>query len=442
MPLQRYRPLVDEFADRIRAGELVPGTRLPTVRALATRHRVALATAARVYAELTDLGLVVGETGRGTFVRDTSLPRDHGLAQLTLPDGVVDLTFSYPSLPNQAAMLRDGLRRLAAEGDLDALMHSQPHGGRPHERQTVANHVRSRGLRVDADQVLIVNGAQHGLAVVCSALLQVGDVIAVDPLTYPGFKSLAQSLRLRLDPVPSSDGSLDIDALEAMCRTRRVRAVYTMPTLHNPLGYVMSLEKRRALAALAERYDLLLIEDAAYAFLAEPAPTPLFTMAPNRCVYVSGLSKSIASGLRFGIVAAPTSLIPALQDAIRVSTWSSPSLTVALACRWMESGEVDAMEVLKRQDARQRQALARRVLDGLDIVGHPSSYFLWLRLHDDLRADQVTSQLARWGVLTTTAEPYATTPSAPHALRLALGSLDLRALEAALTKVRHAAGLQ
>ncbi len=105
----------------------------------------------------------------------------------------MDLNFNYPSLPGQADLLRNALRGLASSGDLESLLRYQSHGGRPHERASVALHLERRGLSVRADQVLIVSGAQHGLAVAALAMLQPGDVIAVDALTYPGFKVLAQT---------------------------------------------------------------------------------------------------------------------------------------------------------------------------------------------------------------------------------------------------------
>ncbi|MGR4869479.1 PLP-dependent aminotransferase family protein [Variovorax sp. LARHSF232] len=434
----RYRPLIDEFSRRIRSGELRPGEQLPTVRALMREQGVALATATRVYNSLEAIGLVVGEAGRGTFVRDTSLPRSHGLPQQP-GGGVVDLSFNYPALPGQAELLREGLRSLAAAGDLDALLHSAPQGGRPHERQTAARHLRNRGIRVGGEQVLIVNGAQQGLALAAMALLAPGDAIAVDALTYPGIKALAAAHRLALCALPQTGGQTDLDALAALCRRRRIRAVYSMPTLHNPLGSVMSLADRERLVALAERHDLLIIEDGAYAFLAEPAPSPLFTLAPGRTIYVSGLSKSVASGLRVGFVAAPPALVPALEQAQRASTWNTPSVVVALACRWIESGEVDALEEAKRRDAGQRQALARRVLRGCALCAHPSSYYLWLALPEGLRADPVVSALQREGVLLSNAEPFAATAHVPQALRVALGSVPLEVLKLALQKVRDAA---
>jgi DNA-binding transcriptional MocR family regulator len=130
MPQARYKQLVDALAAQIRDGSLPPGTRLPTLRKLAAQEGLALVTASRVYAELQAMGLVSGETGRGTFVRESLLPRGLGIDQHATASGMVDLNFNYPSLPGQAEMLRAGLRQLAASGDLEALLRYQPHGGR------------------------------------------------------------------------------------------------------------------------------------------------------------------------------------------------------------------------------------------------------------------------------------------------------------------------
>jgi DNA-binding transcriptional MocR family regulator len=126
---------------------------------------------------------------------------------------------------------------------------------------------------------------------------------------------------------------------------------------------------------------------------------------------VSGLSKSVATGLRVGFVAAPAALVPAIERAIRVTTWNTPAMTTAIACRWLDDGTVGRLEAAKRADARTRQSIARDALAGLDLVGHPSSYFVWLPLAQDARADRIAALLARKGISVATAEPYAT--SAP-----------------------------
>ena len=433
----RYKTLVDKLAAEIREGRLTPGTRLPTHRALAAREGLALVTATRVYAELEAMGLVSGETGRGTFVRETLLPRSLGIDQQAAATGMLDLNFNYPSLPGQAELLRSALRQLASSGDLEALLRYQPHGGRPHERETVARHLASRGLTVGADQVAIVDGAQHGLATTVMALLQPGDVVAIDALTYPGFKVLAEAHRLDLAPIPAAGQGPDLDALEALCKRRRVRAVYAMPTLHNPLGWVMGASRRRQLVAIARRHGLLIIEDAAYAFLEANPPAPLAAMAPETTVYVSGLSKSVATGLRVGFVAAPAAWVSRIERAIRATTWNTPGVMTAITCGWLDDGTVKRLEAGKRRDAISRQAIAGEVLTGLRCVRHPASYFVWLPLAEEVRADKVAMALMADRISVSTAEPFATTAQVPHALRLALGSVELDALRDALETVKR-----
>ncbi|WLH76993.1 PLP-dependent aminotransferase family protein [Pseudomonas sp. FP2335] len=436
MPRARYKSLVDTFAQAIRSGDMPPGTRLPTHRQLAAEHGLALVTASRVYTELEAMGLVSGETGRGTFVREISLPPGQGSGQMSVAAGMLDLNFNYPSLPGQADLLRTALRQLALSGDLEALLRYQPHAGRVHERAAAARHLLSRGLAVASEQVLLVSGAQHGLAVTMMALLKPGDVIAVDALTYSGFKVLAETLHLEIVAIPVTPTGPDLEYLHSLCRKRPVRAVYSMPTLHNPLGWVMGLALREQLVAIARQHNLMIIEDAAYAFLAEDAPPPLATLAPERTVYVAGLSKSVATGLRVGFVAAPVPWVKAVERTIMATTWNVPGVMSAIAVGWIEDGTVAQLEAQKREDARARQALAAQVLTGLEYLSHPSSYFLWLPLPEEARADQVAMALQRENVSVSTAEPFAVGAHVPHALRLALGSVAMPMLREALVKVR------
>lgn len=437
MAAPRYKTLVDTFASDIRAGRLTAGARLPTHRALAAREGIALVTATRVYAELEAMGLVSREQGRGTFVRDIAVPEGHGIDQQVIATDAVDLNFNYPSLPDQADLLRQALRETATSGELDALLRYQPHRGRAQDRASIARHLEHRGLAVGPDRVLVVNGAQHGLAVTVMATLAPGDVVAVDALTYPGFKVLAQAFRLDLEPLPATAQGPDLDAFEKLCATRPVRAVYTMPTLHNPLGWIMPAPDRARLIETARRYGTLLVEDATYAYLAEDPPPPLAASAPDITVYVSGLSKSVATGLRVGFVAAPPHLVAPLERAIRATTWNTPALTTAIACRWLDDGTVSRLEARKREDARARQTIAAQELAGLPLIGHPSSYFTWLPLPDDARADRLTATLARLHISVSTAEPFTTTKHTPQALRLALGSTDPDSLRSTLRTVRR-----
>ncbi|BBA95634.1 putative GntR family transcriptional regulator [Actinacidiphila reveromycinica] len=437
----RYKAVVDGFAAAIRSGELPPGTRLPTHRTLAREHGIALATATRVYGELTAAGLVAGEPGRGTFVRDRS--GYDGLDARRIPRGrrVADLSFNQPLAPGQGDELREALRRLAASGDIASLLGQHPVGGRATDRAAVATHLLDAGLDVPPDAVLLTAGAQHALDTAVRALARPGDVIAVDALTYPGIKLAADVHGVELAAVPHTVEGMDLDALAALAGRRRLAAVYTMPTLHNPLGTVASAAHRLALADLARRADLTLIEDGTYAFLL-PGPAPLQALAPERTVHLAGLSKSVAAGLRFGHLVAPPAYVPALTRVLRASTWGLPPLVTALATGWIADGTVRGLAEDRRQDARARQEVAQRVLGGLDYRAHPAAPFGWLGLPATPgRAAGAARALAERGVLVSTSDAFAVGTSSPRpALRLALASprSHLR-LEDALRQVRATA---
>ncbi|HCI6037718.1 TPA: PLP-dependent aminotransferase family protein [Klebsiella pneumoniae] len=434
----RYKAVVDRYAQAIRSGQLPAGTRLPTHRTLAAGERISLATATRVYRELEEMGLVSGETGRGTFVRDLSLPPGHGVDQQVVAADVVDLNFNYPSLPEQGDALREALRQLAMAGDIDSHLRYQPHAGRLAERDIIARHLTCQHFAPDAENVLIVNGAQHGLAVTVMGLLRPGDVVAVDALTYSGFKVLAALYHLELVAIPCRPEGPDLQALQTLCQQRRVRAVYTMPTLHNPLGWVLNTGQRQALADLARQHDLLIIEDAAYARLVSHPPPPVVSYAPERTVYVTGFSKNIATGLRVGVVISPPRYRPEIERAIRATTWNTPTLISSLICAWIEDGTVARFETQKRQDARQRQQMAREVLCGLPVVSHPDSYFVWLPLGEESRADRLANALMERRISVSTAEPFCVSTTIPQALRIALGSVPFDSLRPALLSVRDA----
>jgi DNA-binding transcriptional MocR family regulator len=122
-------------------------------------------------------------------------------------------------------------------------------------------------------------------------------------------------------------------------------------------------------------------------------PAPLAALAPERTVYVSGLSKSVSTGLRVGFSSAPTTLLPSIERAIRATTWNTPGVMTTIACRWLDDGTVARLEAQKRADAEARQSIAPDVLADMTVVGHPSSYFLWLPLPAEVRADRVAGAL-------------------------------------------------
>ena len=437
MKKARYKDLADMLSTAIQEGKLAPGTKLPTHRAFAEQFNVALATATRAYGELERRGMIVGEAGRGTFVRDLGLPPTLGVRQ-TANDGLVDLVFNMPGDAADADMLRAGLRRMAAAGDLEAMLRYQPHGGRAHERRIIAESLASSLGPIDPECLLVTSGGQHGLAIIALGLFQRGDGVAIDTLTYPGFKSLAALQGLDLIPVEGQGGVMDPDDLERQCRARKLRAIYLMPTVHNPLGAVMDEATRLHLIEIARKHDLLVIEDADYAFLEPDPPPSLVSLAPERTVHVGSFSKSLATGLRLGYVIAPATQIDGLLEAIRATTWNAPALISGLVTGWIEDGTLENSEKNRRRDGAERQLLCRTALGESSILSHRNAGFAWLPLEKGVRAEPIVTRLKKRGISASGAEPFATTIAVPQALRLAFGGIPKDELEAIFQTVREA----
>ncbi|MEU0034188.1 PLP-dependent aminotransferase family protein [Streptomyces sp. NPDC006333] len=431
-----YEAIVDEFAASIRSGSLPAGTRLPTHRALARERRIALATATRVYAELAAMGLVVGEPGRGTFVRVRSGYDGLEPSRVLPVPRVADLSFNQPLGEGQSDRLQQALRALSVSGEAEALLRQDPPGGRLHERAVVATYLLGRGIDTAPATVLLTSGAQQAIDCVLRSLTRPGDVLAVDALTYPGVKLIAAAHGLGLAPIPVTATGPDLAALDLLCRTRPVRAIYTIPTLHNPLGWVLDRERRDHLVALARAHDCLIVEDGTYAFLDPSPPPPLQALAPERTCYVAGLSKNVAPGLRFGFAVLPGGHVETVTRSLRLAAWGAPGLVTALATGWLADGTVARWEEDRRGDAAARQDIARSALAGMSLTAHPVSYMVWLGLEPHQRPDHVAAQLARAGILVSTADAFATGPHRPRALRLALATPPRDELENVLHHLR------
>lgn len=436
MSQPRYQKYVDKIAEKIISGELKPGTRLAPHRIFAKQEGISLVTASRVYRELIDKGLVSGETGRGTFVRDIQLLPTLSIQHDVVPE-MLDLNFSYPIAKEQTKILRESLRELVVGGDLEGILYYQQHTGRHHERVIAANYLMQQGFsNVSPETLTFVSGAQHGLATIVLGMFSPGDIVAVDALTYPGFKALAKLYHIDLVAIPALNDGPDLKALDLLCQNRNVRAYYTMPTLHNPLGWVMPLSSRKILSGMAKKHDFLLIEDGSYAFLHRPVITPLAMLAPERTFYIAGFSKNVATGLRVGIVLSPKQYIDNIEKIIRITTWNTPALTTAIICDWLVKGEVAKIERNKRQDAKNRQKIVRQIFGDFPYIAHPNSYFIWVPLPEGLRSEAVVSQLSKHNVAVSSAGSYSTSIAVPQAIRVAVSTVPYEDLAAALETIK------
>ncbi|MBI0538402.1 PLP-dependent aminotransferase family protein [Roseomonas sp. KE2513] len=424
----------------IRDGRLLPGARLPAHRDLAFRHGVALNTASRAMRLLVARGLVVGEVGRGSFVR---APGHVDAASFRIEEGasnVVDLTRNVMPLPGLADQFEKAAR-LVLRRERMVVADYQPHAGRAADRAAGAAWLSRRGLPEDPSRVVICAGAQHAVTLALMATTRPGDTIAVEALSWPGIEASAAVLGLKVLPVPIDRNGLRPRALLRMAMRHRIAALYCMPSLQNPTAVTMPAGRREAVAAIARRLDFHLIEDDAYGFLTEDDPLipPLAAFAPERSWHLRSTSKSFTPGLRAAWMLVPPGREEQASNLVRATVWTAPPLGAAIASLWVGDGTAALLETEKRHEARTRQAMAKCLLP-LQAwpSSHPASMHLWLNLPRRTAAQNLVQRLTVLGVRITPGAAFGI-GSAPNSVRLALGAPMSRGdLERALRIVASA----
>src|SRR3546814_891334 len=188
-----------------------------------------------------------------------------------------------------------------------------------------------------------------------------GDVVLVEELTWSGVRALASLQRLSLKPVAMDRHGMLPDAFEAACRTSGARMLYTMPTIHNPTTAILPAERRSAIAEIARAYGITIVEDDVYGFLAEDAPPPLAAYAPERTIYITAASKSLAPCLRIGFAAVPADRIGRFSASSRALNWMAPPVSAEIVARWIADGTADllAERIRSEEHTSELQSLMR-----------------------------------------------------------------------------------
>ncbi len=418
----RYRAIAEAIADDIQAGRLAVGTRLPTHRDLAWRLGVTVGTVTRAYKEVTARGLVDGEIGRGTFVRD---PRTHGWGRNAESEPApVDMGLNFPTeMAESEAALKATLAEILADSRDLRLADYDVNGGRRAHRGIVAEWIAGLGVQATAETTLITAGAQHAISSALQSLTEPGDVVLCDSLTHPGFISVASTLRLRTVGVDWDGDGLAPDALDAAIRHHRPKALFVIPTVHNPTSLTFGETRRREIARIVERHGLPVVEDDLYRAYADPdVPPPIAALAPDRVIYLTSASKHLSPGLRVGALHMPTQLRARGRAAIRDTIWMAAPLTVEVVTRWLADGTADRLAAGKRRAQTARAAEARRRLGPLVSIHAEASPHAWLRVPDTWDGSDPAAALLNRGVVTTAGEVFATVAGAGRGrIRLALG---------------------
>ena len=435
----KYKALADAIEMAVTEGDLQSGDRLPTHRSLADCLNVTIGTITRGYAEAERRRLVTARVGSGTFIlgkvwesRDFSVPEPK-------EEDLIDLSLSLPVPARREQVLAESLSTIAEDpARLSPLLDYHPETGIARHREAMARWMRYHGMEADPDNILITAGGQHANMLTLQGVLRPGDIIVSEYLTYPGFMNAARQWQLRHLGLPMDQHGLDPEALESCCKQFQPRMIYLMPNLQNPTATVMPLGRRQEILAIAAQYNLLILEDDVQFIAPENRLPSLYSLAPERVVYTTSFSKSLAGGLRVGFVCSPPDLHQKLRMAMRNNCWISPPLMSEVAAEWIDSGEAWQLVAWQREEILHRQALLKDILGHLDIMSQPYSFHAWLNLPEPWRAETFVRQLELKKVKVLHSELFAVgSTAAPQAVRLCISSPSSRErLKQALITVR------
>jgi 2-aminoadipate transaminase len=467
---ESHIPLYIQLRDQLRAlvhsGELRSGDRIPASRELAGQLGVHRTTVANAYAELESEGLIRGHVGRGTFICGAPVkqfsppPRsngnggalrweslfadergDEGLSRLMpdVPPGAIAFTAARPAeefFPVEEfgrcanAILRREGRRVLQLGSTD---------GYSLLKSVLMDLLRSEGVNIRAEQLLITDGCQQAIDLVCKAFLRPGDSVALENPAYPGAIAIFAGARVRMlavgvetDAARTGQVGLDVDGLEAVLLQNRVKFIFVTPDFHNPTGTALSAAGRRRLLELAARYQAPVIEDGIYSRLrlrGNPIPSLKTLDNSGNVIQIDSFSKIAFPGLRVGWCIGAESAIERLRLVKQSTDLHTDQLSQAAMAEFIRRGYLARhiarmKEVYRSRLAAMEEALEEHMPESTAWTHPDGGMTLWVTLPPGFDAGELLIHARERGILFLPGRYFYFQHLQPNTLRLGFASVD------------------
>ena len=436
----KHRLLTEKIVDDIERGILKPSTRMPTHRDLAHRLGLSVQTVSISYKEAERRGYLRGEVGRGTYVCNRITERADSFMLDRDPSGAADLSIIravYTEAHERAS--RHLFEALSQSENAGFMRPCRPIAGLDRHRGIARDWLRGLSVDVDPGRIIITNGAAHGLFLAVAAVVQPGEVVLTESLTDHGIIGLANVLGFTLRGLAADREGIIPEAFEAACEAGDVRALVLIPSLGNPTSHLMGAERRIAIAGIARRYGVCVIEDEVYKPILEEKLPSMPELLPELGFFVTSFTKTVMTGLRTGYLVVPMQYSIRITSILRVTSWSGVNLVAEMASRWIEDGTAAGLVEIQRNELRSRQALVTDIL-GQHVAGsNPLSLCAWLGIPRNWSEDGLVRALANKGVAVTPSDPFiAGGDRGKGGIRICLGGrLSRPALKTALETIRE-----
>lgn len=400
-----YLSLAEQLEEEIRSGRLRENAKLPPQRELADYLDLNLSTITRAYQLCERKGLIYAGVGRGTFV--SPHVGAHPPVMGKPGECGIEMGIVRPFDEDNTLVCRVGAELFARPFAERFFDYSHPLGT-PYQRSMLQDMMARFGYETDAGHIILAAGAQNALSVALVSLFYAGSRIAVDPYTYPNFINLANMLNVQLVPIRGDAEGMEPEELEKACKLHEIRGVYLMPACSNPTNFEMGEARKKELARVIERQQLILLEDDSYAFLAKKQATPIACLLPEQSIYINGLSKSVSGGLRVAALAFPERFRAQLERGIYCLNLKTPSFNNEIAAEIIKSGMY--VEVMQKKRARSmaRNRIYESVMAEVKHIIHPISFYQWFPIPRPCTGKLFEALLLRHGVSVYGSERFST----------------------------------
>lgn len=409
-----YETIAEEIARSILCGQLAPGTRIPSVRHYAGQHAVSVNSVKTAYRLLEDRGLITARPQSGYYVRDTlpelsHLPeRSESSRESAVPlsglnrllsvilenqrrGDCTDLALACPSGDKfyPAARLNKITARLLRSASGFSATYAMPPGS-TRLRSQIARRGLQTGMILSSEDILITHGTMEAISLAVRASTLPGDTVAVESPTFYNLYPMLEDLgRLTVNLPTHPQSGMCLDTLETLAEQRKISAVITIPSGHNPLGFVMPPENRQRLARMAETLEFAVIEDAMYAELqfGDAWIPNIRAFDRNGWVMVcASYTKTVAPDFRIGWLEAGRFRDVARQMKFSSTVAESGLLSESLGV-FLENGSYDLhLRHLRRLYTRQidevRSCIADSFPEGTRVSRPRAGFVLWIELPD------------------------------------------------------------
>ena len=423
-----YKQLAEYMEQGIADGTFPPDKPLPSERYLAKELNVNRSTVVAAYDELEANGLIQRNRGSGTTISKDIW----GIAKKRIPswNRYIEAGSFLPNLPVTQRIRKEAVEHQLinlASGELSedlfplkslreitstrsfigSLGYDHPQGSAI-LRSTLTKHVKQyRGIETTPSSILITSGAQQALHLVVQCLLKPGDAVAIENPSYNYSLPIFQSAGIKVYDLPVHQEGIHPEELLSLYKKHRIRMIFLNPSYQNPTGYLMNAQQRKAILEISSEYGIPVVEDDPYSltsFNGEKIPTLKSMDVHGNVLYISSLSKIVASGLRIGWIIGPTSVIERLADAKQQIDFGHSSFTQWIANDFMESENFQShmKRLVKELENRKNQiveSLNFYLKDEVEFTVPNGGIHLWVHIKKEHNESQLLEESMKRGVI-------------------------------------------